>query len=100
MRIEEVEALEKGWREDWTKETQQFTIDLLEVLRAEAWYPIEKAEEMGVKDGTEIIAYGSYRGGRTDVMLVKFYAGHDDWIDARGLTAFPTHFKRIAPPEN
>jgi hypothetical protein len=71
MRIEEVEALADKFLDEEIFQDRYYAAEFLwsgfeqtiEALRSEAWYPIERAEEMGVKDGREIVAYGSYKGG-------------------------------------
>ena len=101
MKIEDVEAIKYGLDcvAGGHGPFRDTAYALIEALRAEAWHPIEKAEELGAKDGREILTYGSYKNGRTDVMLARFYAGHNDWICSRGLTVIPTHFRFISPPE-
>lgn len=68
-----------------------------EALRTEAWYPIERAEEMGAKDGRWLVLYdggdpfpGWYHG--------QFWDGK--WSAITGsFPKNPTHFRFINPPE-
>jgi hypothetical protein len=99
MKIEDIEELEERCENVGSEADMYYLMErAIAALRSEAWHPIEKAEELGAKDGREIIAYGSYKNGRTDMMLVKFWRLGNAWIDARGLTAIPTHFRFINPP--
>jgi hypothetical protein len=94
MRIEEVEMLmEEIEGNSFINNTGYVVaLDLVEALRAEAWYPIGKAEEMGVKDGQKVLL-------QEDCYWFQgFY--RDFWRDTRGAQCFPSHFKRITPPGN
>jgi len=99
MKIEEVEALEqKIICSSGTVEGFTVCLDALkqaiEVLRAEAWYPIEKAEEMGVKDWGRVVL-------QEDCDWFPGYRSPDGfWRDTTGAQCFPSHFKRITPPGN
>jgi hypothetical protein len=68
--------------------------DAVNALRAEAWYPIEKADEMGVKDGRDVLlcdSQGLWMQGAWMEPLGWFRSesGHLSGI---------THFKEINPP--
>ena len=97
MRIEEVEELAQRIENSEGQGIDHGNLlelakEAIESLRAEAWYPIEKAEEMGVKDGQKVLLQEDcdwFQG---------FY--RDFWRDTRGAQCFPSHFKRITPPEN
>jgi hypothetical protein len=92
MRIEEVEELAESAKDNWhLQEPEGLFLQAIEALRTGAWYPIERAEEMGVKDGQRVLLQEDcdwFQG---------FY--RDFWRDTRGAQCFPSHFKRITPPE-
>lgn len=95
MRIEEVEELKSSFSSSVGAGLYMTALEFgqraIEALRAEAWYPIEKAEEMGVKDGQKVLLQEGcdwFQG---------FY--RDFWRDPRGAQCFPSHFRRITPPE-
>ncbi len=92
MKIDEVEELERQLAECQECRDMYAPQTVIEALRAEAWYPIEDAEEMGVRDGQRVLLQEGcdwFQG---------FY--RDFWRDTRGAQCFPSHFKRITPPEN
>jgi hypothetical protein len=68
----------------------------IEVLRADAWYPIEKAEELGLKDGRYVLLWSK-----------KLYWVKGEWfndqgwfVHGNGFVDDITHIKRIDPLES
>jgi len=101
MRIEEVEVLAFHANDYNHTDIHGVAQQAVEALRADAWYPIEKAEEMGVLDNSDVLIYfrswGKYlvRVAKWD-RHVKGWLIHGDFCINDGVT----HFKRIAPPGN
>jgi hypothetical protein len=92
MKIEEVEALAAKIDGLWI-DSQIPIHQAIEALRAEAWYPIERAEEMGVKDGGNVLLF------RIDYFVIGWWdADYQCWMNYEGEIK-PSHFKRISPPE-
>lgn len=99
MKIEEVEVLEE--KLETTAHTggiEAITDKALSALRAEAWHPIEKAEELGAKDGREVIGYRAINAHRKEFYSCRWYEGSGGWRD-RAWPCDPTHFRFINPPE-
>ena len=104
MKIEDVEKLAEMRRADkvhgdlGTRHRGWLIDKALSALRAEAWYPIERAEEMGVKDGQEVLI--ALPNGEVNMVWwdkdlwrfdqFSYYPDGDPQI---------SHFKRISPPE-
>lgn len=65
MKIEDVEKLSElrneslGFANDSAvaDKLDLVLLDALSALRAEAWHPIEKAEELGAKDGNSVLLF-------------------------------------------
>jgi hypothetical protein len=89
MKIEDVEKLADRWNEGDTR----VGYDALCALRAEAWHPIEKAEELGAKDGRWVIVMHERWSQASWI-----WAGWVDY-DSRPINGI-THFRFINPPEN
>ena len=98
MKIEEVEALAESAKDNWhLQEPEGLFLQAIETLRAEAWYPIERAEEMGVKDGGSVILFHP-----SGVWIESTWDKSSGlWLDYDGddIECEPTHFKRIITPE-
>lgn len=100
MKIEEVEALSEELdyanRHDAFVTLKGIAQTAIEALRAEAWYPIERSEEMGVKDGREILVWDG-----DEWWDAFWHPSQSSWWIERDmpLPTEPTHFKRINPPE-
>ena len=103
MRIEEVEALADKFLDEEIFQDRYYAAQFLwsgfeqtiEALRSEAWHPIERAEEMGVKDGDTVLGYGDWGGvieWFTMIWEGTFWTSSGDFVT-------PTHFKIISPPE-
>jgi hypothetical protein len=99
MIIEEVEELEATLAEfkehGDMKHVQDIADQAIEALRAEAWYPIEKAERIH-----EVELLGCQRSSR---IWEKMYWSDDKeaFIDSvTGCRTHYSHFKRITPPGN
>lgn len=66
---------------------------LLKALRAEAWHPIEKAEELGAKDGNSVLLF------RIDYWAEGWWdSDYQCWMANDGEFK-PSHFRFINPPE-
>lgn len=96
MRIEEVEAMFADWE---NAESSDVPIGLLgealDALRAEAWHPIEKAEEMGAKDGRYVLIWS-----KSCYWLKGEWFNNDGWfVEGLGFVHGATHFRFINPPE-
>ena len=100
MKIEDVEKLAEGFYKaldlDHKYTACERGMKAIASLRAEAWHPSEKAEELGAKDGRQILLWDGnnpfpcwYQG--------SFYDGK--WEAITGSQRFPTHFRFINPPE-
>ena len=90
MKIEDVEELEALAK---THDYDEVSARAIPALRAEAWHPIEKAEELGVKSFRRVVLQES-----SDWFTGCRLAGK--WYDSTGRECFPTHFRFINPPEN
>ena len=71
-----------------------------EALLSEAWHPIEKAEELGAKDGQYVmIRFFSWDKHLVRIAkwasITKRWLIHDTYVFANGVT----HFRFINPPE-
>lgn len=101
MKIEDVEKLEEnrhdslGFADDSVVSDKLDMVlkDALAALRAEAWHPIEKAEELGAKDGRWVIVMHERWSQASWI-----WAGWVDY-DSRPINGI-THFRFINPPEN
>ena len=93
MKIEEVEALAIRTT-GFPKASELFDVidQALSALRAEAWHPIEKAAELGVKSFRRVVLQES-----SDWFTGYLLAGK--WYDSTGTECFPAHFRFINPPE-
>ncbi len=93
MRIEEVEELERQLAECQECRDMYAPQTVIEALRAEAWYPIEKAEEMGAKDGRLVLLF------RIDYWTPGYWdSDYQCWMHYEGEVK-PDHFRFINPPE-
>ena len=88
MKIEDVEELDKQWHEGDFGAADR----AIAALRAEAWHPIEKAEELGVNPFRRVVLQES-----SDWFTGYILAGK--WYDSTGSECYPTHFRFINPPE-
>jgi hypothetical protein len=90
MNEDDVFELDKRWREGDFGAADE----AIEALRAEAWYPIEKAERIHERE-----LLGCQRNSR---IWEKMYWSDDKeaFIDSvTGCRTDYSHFKRISPPE-
>ncbi len=96
MRIEDVEELAESAKDNWhLQEPEGLFLQAIEALRAEAWYPIEKAERIHERE-----LLGCQRNSG---IWEKMYWSDDKeaFIDSvTGCRTDYSHFKRITPPEN
>lgn len=93
MKIEDVEALEKQVAGKWISSEVPIH-QALSALRAEAWHPIEKAEELGAKAPDCIVLLF-----RIDYWVEGFWdADYQCWNTTEGEIK-PSHFRFINPPE-
>ena len=94
MRIEEVEEMFNDWANAESSDVPYGILqEALDALQAEAWYPIERAEEMGVKDGSRyLVAFARLQPDFAVYILGK-------WYKSGVQVETPTHFKLISPPE-
>jgi hypothetical protein len=94
MRIEDVEELAESAKDNWhLQEPEGLFLQAIEALRAEAWYPIEKAEEMGAKDGRLVLLF------RIDYWTPGYWdSDYQCWMHYEGEVK-PDHFRFINPPE-
>lgn len=96
MKIEDVEALAEKLKRDPYPDVRDELIDqAMSALRAEAWHPIEKAAELGAKDGRDVLA--RYNGG------TYYFASweYGRWQTDTGTFCDSdlTHFRFFNPPE-
>ena len=105
MKIEDVEALEAACLASETLGGLQIGAGAaIGHLRAEAWHPIEKAEELGAKDGRQLCLMGDCDLDGTPPKdwykaWWQLVDGEWDWYTIDGIRLFPTHFRFINPPE-
>ena len=100
MKIEEVEALADQLDQvinDFKVINYRPILQAIEALRAEVWYPTKKAEEMGAKDGRELLMRNRYGKHYLVSWDGSGWWSSDGYVD-------PTdddqcEFKRINPPE-
>ena len=98
MKIEEVEALElkidAARRYGAFYTALEIANEALSALRAEAWHPIEKAAELGAKDGREVGLF------RIDYWVKGWWdADYQCWMCHEGEIK-PSHFRFFKMPEN
>lgn len=99
MRIEEVEAIK--YKLDCVVGGhglfRDTAYELIEVLRAEAWHPVEKAEELGAKDGRDVIVWDA----TTYWFEAHWSSEKSKWLDTGygNIDCDSTHFRFINPPE-
>lgn len=102
MRIEEVEELETraenvgGQGVDFGR-LYGILETAIAALRAEAWHPIENAEELGAKDGKTVILFHP-----SGVWMESSWDNRTKlWLDFDGddIEWKPTRFRFINPPE-
>ena len=93
MNEDDVFELDKRWREGDFGAADE----AIEALRTEAWYPIDKAEEMGAKDGRDVLIWSDH----TTWFEVWWSNEHNEWLDVHqcDVDCEPTHFRFINPPE-
>lgn len=89
MKIEEIEELENIWyNASASFDVYSLLEQALDALRSEAWHPIEKAEELGAKDGRWVLLWNG----------IDFWDAcwNEEWY---GVTVSqPTHFRFINTP--
>ena len=92
MKIEDVEELDKQWHEGDFGAADR----AIAALRAEAWHPIEKADELGAHSGEIVVlGYGDWGGATEWFSMIregKWWTSSVDFVN-------PTHFRFINPPE-
>jgi hypothetical protein len=93
MKIELVEVIERIFTSNDIEGIKFWAPAIVELLRAEAWHPIEKAEELGAKDGRWVIVMHERWSQASWI-----WAGWVDY-DSRPINGI-THFRFINPPEN
>lgn len=99
MKIEDVEKLEALAK---THDYDEVSARAIPALRAEAWHPIEKAEELGAKGDFEEGYSGAWVLGcdaRGEMYVCRWFPGSGEWRD-RTWPCEPTRFRFINPPEN
>ena len=72
--------------------------EAIKALRAEAWHPIEKAEEFGAKDGREVLIFSDAEESH----LAFWGKATGSWVSDVGSFLDDrdvTHFRFISPPE-
>ena len=98
MKIEDVEAIKYGLDcvAGGHGPFRDTAYALIEALRAEAWHPIEKAEELGAKDGRWLLvwAIGEFWDVRWTGQCWVSSDNEESVFDYN-----PTHFRFINPPE-
>ena len=78
-------------------ESFEFCENFLQALRAEAWHPIEKAEELGAKDGRTLLGYIPIT---QEFKLMHWNLDKEKWLDIDfGCYIGYSHFRFINPPE-
>lgn len=97
MRIEEIESLAEeldyAYRHDAFVTLKGIAEQTIAALRAEAWHPIDKAEELGAKDGRDVMirffSWGKHliRVAKWD-SIVKGWLIHGDFCTNDGVTHF------------
>lgn len=99
MKIEDVEKLADELDQmlnDFKVVHYHPVLTAITALRAEAWQPIEKADELGAKDGRWLLVWDGPEWW--DVFWHTKKGGW--WIASdKPLYAEPTHFRFINPPE-
>ena len=98
MKIEDVEELETQLEQSQIQgHGYQLCETLLKALRAEAWHPIEKAEELGAKDGRTLLGYIPLT---QEFKLMHWNFDKEKWLDIDfGCYIGYSHFRFINPPE-
>lgn len=98
MKIEDIEELEERWKNaDSSLDVYSLLEEAIEALRLEAWHPIEKAEELGAKDGNYVLLVGGNSWFEQPFYKGRFYL--NIWKAANnGSKCEPTHFRFINLP--
>lgn len=98
MKIEEVDEMLERFGDAISKSHKMLALAIgeqaIQSLRAEAWHPIEKAAELGAKDGREVGLF------RIDYWVKGWWdSDYQCWMCHEGEIK-PSHFRFFKMPEN
>jgi hypothetical protein len=98
MKIEDIEELEESWKNAGSSDDVCSLLEqAIEALRLEAWHPIEEAEELGAKDGREVLVSGKYSPLNPRELFMVWFV-NDTWLSSEGNICEVTHFRFINLP--